>query len=64
MLTDAGRIVLEYARRFQNLESELENALRELRDNSAGALDYRRQRIHFALSSPAHRAVPAACIPR
>src|SRR5438270_890725 len=38
LLTDAGRVVLEYARRFQNLESELENALRELKDNYAGRL--------------------------
>jgi DNA-binding transcriptional LysR family regulator len=38
LLTDAGRVVLEYARRFQNLESELDNALRELKDNYAGRL--------------------------
>src|SRR5277367_1920299 len=38
LLTDAGRIVLEYARRFENLEGDLENALAELRDNSAGRL--------------------------
>jgi DNA-binding transcriptional LysR family regulator len=38
LLTDAGRIVFEYARRFENLEGELENALAELRDNSAGRL--------------------------
>ena len=38
LLTDAGRIVFEYARRFENLEAELENALAELRDNSAGRL--------------------------
>jgi DNA-binding transcriptional LysR family regulator len=38
LLTDAGRIVYEYARRFENLEGELENALAELRDNSAGKL--------------------------
>lgn len=38
LLTDAGRIVLEYARRFENLEGEMENALAELRDNSAGRL--------------------------
>jgi DNA-binding transcriptional LysR family regulator len=38
LLTDAGRVVLEYARRFQNLESDLDNALRELRDNYAGRL--------------------------
>jgi DNA-binding transcriptional LysR family regulator len=38
LLTDAGRVVLEYARRFQNLEAELENALRELKDNYAGRL--------------------------
>jgi DNA-binding transcriptional LysR family regulator len=38
LLTDAGRAVLEYARRFQSLEQELENSLAELRDNSAGPL--------------------------
>jgi DNA-binding transcriptional LysR family regulator len=38
ILTDAGKIVLEYARRFENLQSELENALAELRDMSAGRL--------------------------
>ncbi len=38
MLTDAGTIVLEFARRFENLEAELANALAELRDNSAGRL--------------------------
>ena len=38
LLTDAGRILAEHARRFVNLESELQNALAELRDNSAGRL--------------------------
>lgn len=38
LLTDAGRIVLDYARRFENLQRELEVALAELRDNSAGRL--------------------------
>jgi DNA-binding transcriptional LysR family regulator len=38
LLTDAGRIVYDYARRFENLEGELENALLELRDNSSGRL--------------------------
>jgi DNA-binding transcriptional LysR family regulator len=38
LLTDAGRVVLEYAKRFQNLEADLENALRELKDNYAGRL--------------------------
>ncbi len=38
MLTDAGRIVLEYARRFENLSRDLDNALAEMRDNSAGRL--------------------------
>jgi DNA-binding transcriptional LysR family regulator len=38
LLTDAGRIVLDYARRFENLERELDTALGELRDNSAGRL--------------------------
>jgi len=38
LLTDAGQMVLEYARRFQNLRLEMENALEELRDNAAGRL--------------------------
>jgi len=38
LLTDAGRIVTEYARRFDNLRLDLENALAELRDNAAGRL--------------------------
>jgi DNA-binding transcriptional LysR family regulator len=38
VLTDAGQTVLEYARRFENLRLEMENALAELRDNSAGRL--------------------------
>src|SRR3984885_6922667 len=36
LLTDAGKIVLDYARRFENLQGDLENALAELRDKSAG----------------------------
>src|SRR5437867_9264819 len=38
VLTDVGETVLEYARRFENLRQELENALAELRDNSSGRL--------------------------
>ncbi len=38
LLTDAGRIVLEYARRFENMRREMEVALAELRDNAAGKL--------------------------
>jgi DNA-binding transcriptional LysR family regulator len=38
VLTDAGRAVLDYARRFENLRQDLENALAELRDKSAGRL--------------------------
>lgn len=38
ILTDAGRSVLEYARRFESLQRELDNSLAELRDNSAGRL--------------------------
>jgi DNA-binding transcriptional LysR family regulator len=38
LLTDAGRIVHDYARRFENLEGDPENGLAELRDNSAGRL--------------------------
>jgi DNA-binding transcriptional LysR family regulator len=38
VLTDAGRSVLEYARRFQSLQQELDNSIAELRDNSAGRL--------------------------
>src|SRR4051812_424601 len=38
ILTDAGRNVLDFARRFQSLQQELDNSLAELRDNSAGRL--------------------------
>jgi DNA-binding transcriptional LysR family regulator len=38
ILTDAGRTVIEYARRFESLQRELDNSLAELRDNSAGRL--------------------------
>jgi DNA-binding transcriptional LysR family regulator len=37
-LTDAGGLVLDYARRFDNLREELGGALAELRDNAAGRL--------------------------
>lgn len=37
-LTDAGQVTLEFARRFENLRSELQRALLELRDNAAGRL--------------------------
>jgi DNA-binding transcriptional LysR family regulator len=38
LLTDAGQTVLDYARRFENLQGDLENALAELRDKSSGRL--------------------------
>jgi DNA-binding transcriptional LysR family regulator len=38
ILTDAGRVVLDYARRFQSLQQELDNSLAELRDHYAGRL--------------------------
>src|SRR5579862_3018996 len=38
LLTDAGAIVLDFARRFESLEGDLENALAELRDKSSGRL--------------------------
>jgi DNA-binding transcriptional LysR family regulator len=38
VLTDAGRTVLDYARRFEALRHEMRNSLAELRDNSAGTL--------------------------
>jgi DNA-binding transcriptional LysR family regulator len=37
-LTDAGQVVLDHARRFENLRSDLSQALAELRDNAAGRL--------------------------
>src|SRR5258708_652626 len=37
-LTDEGKVVLEHARRFENVGRELDNALAELRDKSAGRL--------------------------
>ena len=38
ILTDAGRLVLDFGLRFENLERELRRALEELRDLSAGRL--------------------------
>jgi DNA-binding transcriptional LysR family regulator len=38
ILTDAGKIVLEFCRRFENLEREMENSLAELRDMASGRL--------------------------
>ena len=38
LLTDAGKIILDYARRFENMEADMANALAELRDNSSGRL--------------------------
>src|SRR5271155_3224446 len=38
LLTDSGKTVLEFAKRFDSLQGELENSLAELRDNSAGRL--------------------------
>jgi DNA-binding transcriptional LysR family regulator len=37
-LTDAGQVVLDHARRFENLRAELTQALAELRDNATGRL--------------------------
>ena len=37
-LTDAGQVVFDYARRFENLRTELAVALAELRDHGAGRL--------------------------
>src|SRR5690349_24549509 len=45
VLTDAGVTVLDYARRFENLRQEMENALAELRDNSAGRLRSEERRV-------------------
>ncbi len=38
ILTDAGKIVLEFCRRFENLEREMDNSLAELRDMASGRL--------------------------
>jgi DNA-binding transcriptional LysR family regulator len=38
ILTDAGRVVLDYARRFESLRQEMANSLAELKDNSSGRL--------------------------
>ena len=37
-LTDAGQVVFDHARRFDNLRAELDQALAELRDKTAGRL--------------------------
>jgi len=38
LLTDAGKIVFDFARRFENLGAEMANALAEMRDNASGVL--------------------------
>jgi len=38
VLTDAGKVLLDYARRLQNVRRELRNSLSELRDKQAGKL--------------------------
>ena len=38
LLTDSGKTVREYAKRFDSLQGELENSLAELRDKSSGRL--------------------------
>ena len=38
VLTDAGNTVLEFARRFESLNHQLENSLAELKDKSSGRL--------------------------
>ncbi|MBM3754100.1 MAG: LysR family transcriptional regulator [Acidobacteria bacterium] len=38
LLTDAGKIVFDFSRRFENLAAELSNALAEMRDNASGVL--------------------------
>jgi len=38
ILTDAGRVVLDFARRFESLRQEMDNSLAELKDNSSGRL--------------------------
>jgi len=38
VLTDAGQVVLEYAKRFQNIGQELQVSLAELKDRAAGRL--------------------------
>ncbi len=38
LLTDSGKTVLEFAKRFDSLQGELENSLAELRDKSSGRL--------------------------
>ena len=60
LLTDAGRIVHDYARRFENLEADLENALAELRDNSAGRLTVGANESTSLYLVGAHRALSAA----
>ena len=35
LLTDAGRVVLEFARRFENLEADMYNSIAELRDRKS-----------------------------
>src|SRR5258708_33673535 len=58
-LTDAGRTVLEHARRFENLRRGLEDALAELRDKSAGGRHIRGNEVATLFPIPP----PVRCRP-
>ena len=60
VLTDAGRVVFEHARRFHNLEAELDVGAGRAARQLGGPADDRRQRIVDAVSAAAHRALPRA----
>ena len=56
VLTDAGRVLQEYAEKLLNLRQDAQEALVELRELQKGQAGHRRQRIHCAL--PACRCWP------
>ena len=59
VLTDAGSTVLDFARRFATCEEELEGALAELRDKSAGRLIIGANESSTLYLLPLHPALPA-----
>ena len=64
VLTDAGRVVFEHARRFHNLERGAGVGAGRAARPVGRAPDHRRQRIVDAVPAAAHRALPRAAIPK
>ena len=64
VLTDAGPLVLDFARRFENLRGGAGRRAGRAARQLGRAAGHRRQRIVDAVPAAAHRALPASCYPK